>query len=227
MTAEQPAALLLFLKYPEVGKVKSRLAQGIGTDSALSVYEESLRLVLGNVRQVESRAVPIIFCDPLNRCDDMARLWSPGWPVRPQVGADLGERMEEASRWVFDAGGFGSVLFLGGDSPTLPVAYISEAIEAARRGPLCVGPSRDGGYWCIGHNRHEPRLFRGISWGSDRVFRETLAAAAGSGLSPILLPEWYDIDTLKDLDTAHEDLRTLPGGGRLCALIESIRGRTI
>lgn len=210
-------ALLLFLKYPEPGKVKTRLARDIGDGVAAELYRESVRMVLEKVRDVSKTSPalsPIVEVTPAEQADAMAEAFSIPWPIVPQVGADLGERMRNAAERAFEAG-HDSVLFLGGDSPTLPAGFLRQAVEAAAR-ELAVGPAADGGYWTLGMPWFLPEIFRDIDWGTDRVLSQTLQRAREAGLPVRLLPAWYDIDTLDDLRRAMMD----DGGKRLGRILE-------
>jgi rSAM/selenodomain-associated transferase 1 len=123
--------------------------------------------------------------------------------VKIQRGSDLGARMWHAYCEVQKPND--RVVFIGIDSPSVPLDYLSEAFEALSRVPFVLGPAEDGGYFLIGLSKPNFNLFSDISWGSDRVFQETISKL--SGMSYQTLPSWYDIDVEKDLTRLAKDLQ--------------------
>jgi rSAM/selenodomain-associated transferase 1 len=117
-----------------------------------------------------------------------------------QRGATLGERMRNGASDLL-ARGFGCVVLVGADLPTLPAAYIVDALERLTqpRESLVLGPAEDGGYYLIGLTHVHDELFDGIPWGTPDVLRRTREAAAGLRLTVELLPIWYDVDLPSDL----------------------------
>ena len=106
--------------------------------------------------------------------------------------------------------GFGRVVIIGTDSPTLPRAYIREAFKRLKTKSkgysLVLGPSTDGGYYLIGCSGGIPPVFKGITWSSAQVLTQTLQRAVQKGLKAQLLPFWYDADTVEDIDLLAEHL---------------------
>lgn len=90
---------------------------------------------------------------------------------------------------------------LNSDSPTLPSAFLIEAVRvlAAPGDRIVLGPSTDGGYYFIGCKRIHARLFEDISWSTDIVAQQTLERAAELGLPVHMLPAWYDVDDAASL----------------------------
>ena len=117
-----------------------------------------------------------------------------------QRGATLGERMRNGASDLV-ARGFGRVVLVGADLPTLPAAYVEDALERLTRSreSLVLGPAEDGGYYLIGLTQVHDELFDGIPWGTADVLRRTQEAAAALRLPVELLPLWYDVDLSSDL----------------------------
>jgi rSAM/selenodomain-associated transferase 1 len=122
-----------------------------------------------------------------------------------QRGATLGERMRNGAGDLL-ARGFGRVVLVGADLPTLPAAYIEDALERLTRPQesLVLGPAEDGGYYLIGMTRAHDELFDGIPWGTADVLRRTQEAAAALRLTVELLPLWYDVDLPSDLQRVRQ-----------------------
>jgi len=121
-----------------------------------------------------------------------------------QQGSGLGERMWNAFTDVWRQGD--RVVFLGSDSPSLPLSYIRLAFEALLDVSVVLGPVKDGGYFLIGLSSPHPELFRNISWGSSKVFQETLDRLSDTPCK--ILPEWYDIDLPEDLSRLSIELKS-------------------
>ena len=125
----------------------------------------------------------------------------PGIPGVRQEGEGLGERLFNTLEAA--AAEVPSVVALGSDHPTLPLAVVHDAFERLEKGTadVVLGPATDGGYYLIGLRAAAvvPRLFDGIAWSTDRVLPETLARCEELGLRVELLPEASDVDTPDDL----------------------------
>ena len=136
---------------------------------------------------------------------------APDFTLMPQQGADLGIRMATCFAQLF-AQGYTEVLLTGSDLPTLPPAYLQQAIDLVTTPYIDVvlGPSEDGGYYLIGLRRLYRGLFEHMTWSTNRVLTETLQRAAAEGLEVARLPVWYDIDTAADLERLQAALTPTP-----------------
>ncbi len=138
-----------------------------------------------------------------------ARLAPDGFGLLPQQGAHLGERLAKALAGQFQQG-WGQVVIMNSDGPTLPLAYLEEAFSDLDRADATLDPGHDGGYYLIGMKRLHPELFQGIAWSTDRVVPQTLAICRRLRLRVRLLPEWYDVDVGADLVGLRRDLDNDP-----------------
>ena len=136
---------------------------------------------------------------------------SPAFVLMLQRGDDLGERLSGAFEQLFSLG-YGQVVAIGADSPTLPSEYIERAFELLARAEndLILGPSADGGYYLIGMKDPHPSLFLGLTMGTEKVLSETLERASQANLRASLLPPWYDVDTPDDIKRLLAELRAAP-----------------
>ncbi|MBO0765663.1 MAG: TIGR04282 family arsenosugar biosynthesis glycosyltransferase [Hyphomicrobiaceae bacterium] len=112
----------------------------------------------------------------------------------------LGDCLRDAAAALLSAGN-DTVCLINSDSPTLPVGYLVTAatVLAAASDRIVLGPSTDGGYYLIGMGRLHVALFDDIAWSTDRVLAQTLERAEALGLSVLVLPTWYDVDTAQTL----------------------------
>ncbi len=194
--------LIVFLKNPIPGQVKTRLATTVGNDEAARIYRELVLAVFGNLKGIDAD-VEIHFepagAEPEIR-DWLAPLLGEA-NVRAryssQLGGDLGERLSNVISRSFEAG-YQKVAAIGTDCPDIAPPILEETWDALDHDDVVLGPTHDGGYYLIGLREHQPRLFRRIPWSTEAVFRTTLDAARVQGLSVHQLPILSDIDTEED-----------------------------
>jgi uncharacterized protein len=193
-------ALILFLKYPERGGVKTRLACALGNDLAYKLYLCFLADISAMTRQVNAETVIVYSGPEVASFPDF-----PGVQCLLQRGTDIGERMYCALLDVF-ALGFERCVLIGSDIPDLPAGMINDAFEILRSFDVVLGPSTDGGYYLVGcrPDSLRPSMFSDIPWSTALVFSETLKRLAEAGLESAELPPWSDIDKPADLRKFYE-----------------------
>lgn len=188
--------LIIFVRNPVWGQVKTRLAASIGPDKALAVY----RLLLQHTREI-TRLLPIdkvvYFSDALEGKEDWEDEY---YHKQVQQGSDLGERMAQAFEVAF-ARGYQKVGIIGSDCYELRSDTLRHAFHLLEEKDLVLGPSTDGGYYFLGMSGFLPALFRHKAWSTSTVLSDTLADAARLQLNCALLPELTDVDEEKDLAT--------------------------
>lgn len=190
-------ALIVFLKYPEKGKVKTRLAKSIGEENALKMYRKFVKDTLDNVIAIKDTTI-FLFYTPAGKKRLLENLYGRRFKYCLQKGRDLGERMYNAFLQIKKLGFF-KIAIIGTDSPTLPLIYIKQAFKKLESVDIVIGPSLDGGYYLLGLKKPVKKLFNKITWSSDRVFNQTLEKAKLLNLQINILPYWYDIDTIEGL----------------------------
>jgi len=199
--------LLVFLKEPRPGAVKTRLATSLGAEAAAELYralaEEEIRLTTPRGDEYRRR---LCFTPVEARAEIQG--WLPGEELRPQEGADLGERMARAIDEAF-GGGAARVALIGSDVPWVSREIVLEAFRALGEHDVVLGPARDGGYYLVSLARPESRLFEGIAWSTPSVLSATVERAAALGLSVRLLDALSDIDTIEDLRAEWDRLTPL------------------
>jgi len=206
------SCLLFFVRNPERGDVKTRLAATLGQKAARDLY---CCFILDMLSALESTGFPIIICYyPADALDELERIVGQGYAFQPQHGEDLGEKMKNGMMDSF-AQGFDPVIVIGSDIPDLPAVFIQESIVALETYDSVIGPAFDGGYYLIGFKRESflPEAFQGIEWGMDSVLTRTLAVLRDKQRTAYLLPPLPDIDTLEDLKALigkHENISQCP-----------------
>ncbi len=195
-------ALILFLKYPEKGKVKTRLALNLGKDFAYDIYQCFVR---DTVEKLMPLPADLHLClTPPHRAEDLCQWLGMDISIFSQQGDGLGTRMKNAFHRVFQQG-YERVLLMGCDMPDLPVSILKLGFEALTTAPSTIGPTRDGGYYAIGFNRESFREapFQDIPWSTAEVFRLTMKVFQQEQLRVFTLPMWQDVDRPEDLDALY------------------------
>ncbi len=123
----------------------------------------------------------------------------------PQQGSDLGERMLNAFKHVFEKGCKRAVL-IGSDCPDISRDIITQSFDMLKAKHIVIGPAYDGGYYLIGVREPIPELFSNIEWGTEKAVSQTIDKINAAGLSLGLLPMLRDIDRVEDLQYYNLDL---------------------
>jgi uncharacterized protein len=191
-------ALLVFVKAPCPGQVKTRLGPELTPRQASDLYRAMVEDLLDRLGSAPGPDL-VLFYDPPEAALLIAD-WLGHDRLRcPQAPGDLGARLPAAFSWAF-AQGYRRVLVAGSDIPTLDRAEIAEAVRNLCDHDLVISPAPDGGYSLVGLKQEQPRLFWNIPWSTPRVLSATLARAGSLGLSTQVLPSLPDVDTFADLE---------------------------
>ncbi|MFH0795315.1 MAG: TIGR04282 family arsenosugar biosynthesis glycosyltransferase [bacterium] len=194
--------VLLFAKYPEIGRVKTRLAKSIGDRDAVRVYEGLLSIVLSQCL-VPRRNFDLILCfDPSDKERDFAH-WLRAAGIhpdglRPQSQSPLGERLDNAFRRGFQEG-YGAVAAIGSDCLAVDRTRLEEAFEKLKNSQVCLGPTEDGGYYLIAMRSYRPSLFSAMPWSEPGLIKHTCEKLEREGVAYSLLAAERDVDDLNDL----------------------------
>lgn len=187
-------ALLIFVKNPEVGKVKTRLAATIGDEAALAIYQQ---LLLYTASATEYLVVDkFVFYSGHKEEED---IWNNKHFFKEvQHGNDLGERMKNAFSITFGKG-YERVVIIGSDCPDITEVRIESAFSELDSAEVVMGPTEDGGYYLMGMKKLYPELFENMRWSTNHVFPDTIRKCEDLHLTYSLLPVLNDIDEMKDL----------------------------
>ncbi|MBF2085378.1 MAG: TIGR04283 family arsenosugar biosynthesis glycosyltransferase [Thermoleptolyngbya sp. C42_A2020_037] len=197
--------LILFSRYPQPGTTKTRLIPHLGETGAAQLQRQMTAQVLRQIR-------PLLYPTAENSTRPIsAEIWFSGgeaaqmtdwlgssWALYPQPAGDLGDRLLSAVERAI-ATGAERVVVIGTDCPSVDSAILQQAFTALQTHDLVLGPATDGGYYLIGLRQPVADLFRGIDWGTERVFAQTIAIAQALHLSIATLDPLTDIDTAADL----------------------------
>ena len=185
-------ALIIFIRNPELGKVKTRLAESLGDEKALAIYKSLLEHTRQIAESVETDRL-VFYSHFIDPTDEWA---SVHFQKFLQSEGDLGSKIKQSFEKAFEQ--HQKVLIIGSDCASLTATLIEEAFEALDSHEFVLGPAIDGGYYLLGMRQFSPTLFDGIPWSTDRVANLTLEKMKELGGSCQLLVPLSDIDYAED-----------------------------
>lgn len=185
--------LLVFTRNPELGKVKTRLAKTVGNATALKIYTFLLKRTRDIAIKVS--ADKAVYYSVKVREND---IWDASiFQKHQQVGEDLGIRMLHAFKNGFKTG-YEKVMVIGSDLYDLTAETIENAFIALENNEVVIGPAEDGGYYLLGMNSLEEKVFKNKEWGTETVRKDTLEDLKDKKV--FLLGELNDVDVFEDIE---------------------------
>lgn len=198
-TALDTEHLIIFARFPEEGRTKTRLIPAFGAKTATAIYRRLATHALQTAEQLRLER-PCRVTTRYSGGDQRAMIEEFGLQcqVEPQLGGDLGERLVHAIEAAFGQGAK-RVVIIGTDCVDVTPEILATAFDKLQHDDLVLGPAMDGGYYLIGVNRPQPMLFSEISWGTDLVYAQTRELASRMDLRVFELPSLSDVDFPEDL----------------------------
>lgn len=185
--------LIIFTRKPEKGKVKTRLAQGVGDDKALKIY----KFLLNHTAKITARVnahKQVYYTNSIVEKD----VWDDAvFDKKVQTKGDLGKKMQQAFEDAFQDG-FQNVIIIGSDLYDIDHKLIDEAFLKLDQNNIVIGPATDGGYYLLGLKQVYPEIFENKPWGTDEVLKLTLQDLESKPITLLALKN--DIDYVEDLE---------------------------
>ncbi len=202
----------VFAKNPVPNQVKTRLVPTLSPEQAATLYTAFLTDWCEIIKKLSDVDLIVAYTPPEAE-SDLRVLIGEGPIYIAQTGTGLGNRLASATQWAAEHR-YTKILLVGSDSPTLPISYISQALTQLDWRDVVIGPSTDGGYYLIGFSAANvtttvPLVFEDIPWSTADVFQQTMTRIRSAKASVGLLPPWYDIDTVEDLDFLYAHLSAM------------------
>jgi hypothetical protein len=198
--------LIIFVKYPQLGFVKTRLAKSIGKKNATLLYKLFVEIIIKKTR--DSRFKRGIFYTPYHREKEFIDWLDKDLNFYCQQGKDLGQRLFNAFDLVFQQGAKRAVV-IGTDNPLIDKRVIYKALRELQKYQCVIGPSLDGGYYLLGLSCLYKGLFEGIEWGKENVLSQTLRFLKREEIPYTVLDTHFDIDDRDDLLLLKEKLKKI------------------
>jgi len=189
--------LIVFIKNPEEGKVKTRIAHTLGNAGALEIYLTLIDIVHQVVINTDAFR-HVFYSEFVNKNDR----WSDtSFYKHLQIGHNLGDRMKNAFESVFNVFSeqdTSKVVIIGSDCPYLTPSILNDAFFYLEKADFVVGPTYDGGYYLLGMKIFAPNIFDDIEWSTENVFDQTINRIKNQGSTFQQLPTLHDIDKEED-----------------------------
>lgn len=232
--ATAPLHLIVFTRYPEPGKTKTRLIPALGPEGAAAVQRQMTEWALAQARQLLQSERPRQSFAPFSIVGGLAvdvrfaggtaakmQEWlGSEWTYLDQGEGDLGDRLIRAFQSAFDRGAKAAIV-IGIDCPGVTSDVLAQAYEQLLHNDGVIGPANDGGYYLIGLRYPIPAMFKGIDWGTETVRSSTLAIAETLDLKIAQLSSLSDVDRPEDLIVWQQISHQVPGQtmGRISIVI--------
>ena len=185
--------LIIFIRNPVKGRVKTRLAKTIGADKALEVYKELLLHTFNNTKNCTCNKI-VYYSESIGKED----MWQgAGYLQALQHGDDLGAKMYNAFDSAFH-NAYKEVILIGSDCMALDEKLLLQGFDQLHKNPAILGPASDGGFYLIGLKNAAPDFFLNKTWSHSKVSEEMKNSLKTHGIKPYLLPELSDIDVEQD-----------------------------
>lgn len=191
--------LIIFTRYPEPGKTKTRLIPALGAQGAAALQRQMTEHTLLQVRELQSfypLSVEVRFAG--GDLSLMQNWLGSDLIYQPQGEGDLGSRMARSLSCAFQEG-LDRAAIIGTDCPGLNAHSIADAFNQLHSHDLVLGPAIDGGYYLISLRCFIKELFSSIDWGTAQVLQQTVDIAKRLDLSVAYLPRLADVDRPEDL----------------------------
>ncbi len=192
-------ALIIFVRNPESGKVKTRLAATLGEEKALEIYRQLLMHTWDIIKNIAAEKY-VFYANEIRETD----MWKEaGYHQLLQKEADLGEKMSDAFKTLFSKN-HSKVIIIGSDCIELTEAIIQQAFHQLNTNDVVIGPANDGGYYLLGMNKLHAELFENKQWSTEDVYKATIQDLKESVSNYYELPILIDIDTEEDWQQAKQ-----------------------
>ncbi len=186
-------AIIIFVRNPELGKCKTRLAKTIGDEAALEVYNDLLKHTTDITGKINADRY-VYYSENINENDLWDNLL---FRKKLQTGDTLGKRMANAFTELFSLG-YEKVLIVGSDLPNINTAHLNLGFKSLNDHDIVIGPAKDGGYYLLGMLKFNSKLFINKDWGNSTVLKDSL--------NDLKKEKVYLLETLNDIDI-YDDLK--------------------
>lgn len=197
MNKKTDNALILFVKAPRAGTVKTRLQPELTAEQSLLIYRAMVEDIVCRFHPGKAWDLKIYFT-PAEALEKMTAWLGNTLDYFPQTGSDLGEKMHNALAACLQCG-YQRAVLIGSDIPLLDTGTISQAFSLLTGCDVVIGPAADGGYYLIGLKQPIDAIFRGIHWSSQHTLAQTIQTANSKNFTLMQLDKKKDIDTFADL----------------------------
>lgn len=198
-------AIIVFTRYPVLGKVKTRLASETSREFAFSFYKTCAEHTFNELNYLNYRECDIFIFGSEEKDLHQIKAWTDNSFIYcSQEGDNLGEKMFNAFKKIFDKN-YKKVIIVGTDAPDITSDLIQNGFNVLNENDCVIGPANDGGYYLLGFNGRVLNLFSSINWSTNSVLDQTIKKIKKLGIKYFLLDELIDVDTRDDLIQWHSN----------------------
>jgi len=190
---KEAKALAIFVKNPELGNAKTRIAKDSDDKTALAIYKTLLNITRNITMDLDINKY-VFYSKHIDLKDDWT---NEVFNKKLQGGKDLGEKMSNGFQVLFNER-FEKVLLIGSDCPYITKEILELAYEKLNNHDFVFGPTFDGGYYLVGMKQFNPMVFSGIEWSTEDVLKDSIQRVETMSGKYFLLPKLKDIDHLTD-----------------------------
>ncbi len=192
-------ALIVFVRNPELGKVKTRLAKTMGDEKALKVYKKLISHTHDIIKNIDCDKY-VFYSDEIIAND----LWENNiFQKELQAEGNLGDKMAAAMEKTF-LKNYDSVTIIGSDCFNLEQNHVENAVSSLMYNDVVIGPAKDGGYYLLGMKKFYEDLFDVEAWSTSTVFDETLQICKSKFLQVVILQTLSDVDVEADVSFEYQ-----------------------
>lgn len=191
-------SLIIFVRHPQSGKVKTRLAKSLGAEKATEVYRLCAEHLFQEAEKLPPEIKRYIYFDGIENEYEVQSWAGAGFDYVVQAVGSLGHRLENAFSAQFTRG-VKKVLIVASDVPDISSSIIIDAFMSLDNHEIVIGPCYDGGYYMLGMKKLYKNVFDDIPWSTSQVYLLTLTNINKLAISICQMPYLYDIDTEEDL----------------------------
>ena len=188
------SVLVIFAKYPEIGKVKVRLGKEIGYKNSMLVYKAMLKDIIHNISACKDYDIALCYT-PKDKKNYFKTTFSVDI-LHPQINGNLGSKMMDCFKYFLKK--YENVTVIGSDTPTINPNTIKNSFKILKNKDIVLGESDDGGYYLVGM-KNIFNIFLKIEWSTKNVLKDTIKTIKTLNLSHELLKKMVDVDSSKDL----------------------------
>ncbi len=210
-------AIFLFVRQPEAGRVKTRLARTVGEEQAANIYQILAEDVAAELKRAAARDAGLalyLYATPVHQIGKVALWLNDGKPpildAIPQPEGGLDHRLAHAVAQGFSSAiGAQQVYLIGTDCPEVTVESLDQASRILAEKDAVIGRAQDGGFYLLGLSKEASLAFYGVEYSTEQTADQLVRNLEEAGLEvdQDSLPLLRDIDTEEDLYALSDETR--------------------
>lgn len=185
--------ILIFSKFPEIKKVKSRLHPHLSHEKILSFYKKLLNKTITKsmLTNIKTELWFDYDIDKYKSIDSFN-----GLTVKKQCSGNIGKKMLFSINLSLKEG-YNPIL-IGCDCPLISNVDFLVTLNFLKKKDIVIKPTFDGGFCLISAKKTHTDLFKNIKWGTSQVFKALVKNILKINFSYKVLTPTIDVDHFAD-----------------------------